>query len=283
MKNSSRRKGFTIIEMVIVIAIIGILAAVLIPTYGNVVGSSNESGARQSCLSAYKELYSATLAKKGQYIRNGYVFLSGKYAYANMDGGIQPLNYMGELSRDDVNPEDLYYVLLGTVSSTQSGVDTDAVYAIPDGTYSVYTLQRKEVEGTYLFLVYKEGAHEEEMTVPLGSEYKQQVRCVNAAYKLYAGAVPTMEELKNIAFQVLLVSGDEEGDEDEITVDCSAITSLRIGAAEGKTLDSYVLTTTEGNIPVASGSVTEDPLVLSATELAAKCTGDWDTLTVTVE
>ena len=282
MKNSSRRKGFTIIEMVIVIAIIGILAAVLIPTYGNVVGSSNESGARQSCLSAYKELYSATLAKKGQYIRNGYVFLSGKYAYANMDGGIQPLNYMGELSRDDVNPDDWLFFLLGTVSSTQSGVDTDAVYAIPDGTYSVYTLQRKEVEGTYLFLVYKEGAHEEEMTVPLGSEYKQQVRCVNAAYKLYAGAVPTMEQLMNIADTLLLIEQNGGGD-DMITVSCDSFTSLTVSAAEGKTVNGYQLTTGEDGNIVSAGIASGGLLTLAAAELAAKCTGVLDTLTISVE
>jgi len=50
MRNS--KKGFTIIEMVIVIAIIGILASVLIPTYGNVVASANESAALQGARSS---------------------------------------------------------------------------------------------------------------------------------------------------------------------------------------------------------------------------------------
>ena len=42
MKNTNK-KGFTIVELVIVIAVIGILAAVLIPTFSNLVKRANES------------------------------------------------------------------------------------------------------------------------------------------------------------------------------------------------------------------------------------------------
>lgn len=49
--NKRSRKGFTIIEMVIVITIIGILAAVLIPTYSNVVSKANASSALQTARS----------------------------------------------------------------------------------------------------------------------------------------------------------------------------------------------------------------------------------------
>lgn len=38
-----RKKGFTIVELVIVIAVIAILAAVLIPTFANVIKKANES------------------------------------------------------------------------------------------------------------------------------------------------------------------------------------------------------------------------------------------------
>ncbi len=37
------KKGFTIVELVIVIAVIGILAAVLIPTFTNVVENSHKT------------------------------------------------------------------------------------------------------------------------------------------------------------------------------------------------------------------------------------------------
>ena len=43
----NNRKGFTIVELVIVIAVIGILAGVMIPTFGGVVAKANEAAADQ--------------------------------------------------------------------------------------------------------------------------------------------------------------------------------------------------------------------------------------------
>ena len=47
MKKPNKRKGFTIVELVIVIAVISILAAVLIPTYNNVVERAKSTAALQ--------------------------------------------------------------------------------------------------------------------------------------------------------------------------------------------------------------------------------------------
>lgn len=52
MKN--RKKGFTIVELVIVIAVIAILAAVLIPNLSRLVGKANESARLQEVESALK-------------------------------------------------------------------------------------------------------------------------------------------------------------------------------------------------------------------------------------
>lgn len=65
------RKGFTITELVIVIAVIAILAAVLIPTFGNVIANSKKS-------------------HDEQYVREMNVALSG---YTVSHGGVAPKDY----------------------------------------------------------------------------------------------------------------------------------------------------------------------------------------------
>ena len=47
------KKGFTIVELVIVIAVIAILAAVLIPTFSGIVDRANKSAALQEVKNAY--------------------------------------------------------------------------------------------------------------------------------------------------------------------------------------------------------------------------------------
>lgn len=50
------KKGFTIVELVIVIAVIAILAAVMIPTFSGIVNKANESAALQAATNTYKAL-----------------------------------------------------------------------------------------------------------------------------------------------------------------------------------------------------------------------------------
>lgn len=55
MKNLKNKKGFTIVELVIVIAVIAILAAVLIPTFGGVMDRAEDSAAIQNARNKYIE------------------------------------------------------------------------------------------------------------------------------------------------------------------------------------------------------------------------------------
>lgn len=73
------KKGFTIVELVIVIAVIAILAGVLIPTFATVVTKANQSKAMQEAKNEY-EAYLAEYAAKltGE---ESYVIVSGKYAF----------------------------------------------------------------------------------------------------------------------------------------------------------------------------------------------------------
>ena len=58
----NNKKGFTIVELVIVIAVIAILAGVLIPTFAGIVDKANKSAAQQEAAALYKEAYALDLA-----------------------------------------------------------------------------------------------------------------------------------------------------------------------------------------------------------------------------
>lgn len=62
MNKKMNKKGFTIVELVIVIAVIAILAAVLIPTFSGVIKKANQSAAMQYAASLYKEALALDLA-----------------------------------------------------------------------------------------------------------------------------------------------------------------------------------------------------------------------------
>jgi type IV pilus assembly protein PilA len=55
MNKKNHRKGFTIVELVIVIAVIAILATVLIPTFGNMIQKANNSKTLQALKNEYTE------------------------------------------------------------------------------------------------------------------------------------------------------------------------------------------------------------------------------------
>ena len=75
MKHTNK-KGFTIVELVIVIAVIAILAAVLIPNLSRLVGKANESKALQE---ARNTVSSMELEEDGQMPEGTYYIKSGKY------------------------------------------------------------------------------------------------------------------------------------------------------------------------------------------------------------
>lgn len=78
------KKGFTIVELVIVIAVIAILAAVLIPTYSSVVEKANKSNALQNAKHAYAALLvlkDGDIASDGKVDAYIVVYKDGKAEY----------------------------------------------------------------------------------------------------------------------------------------------------------------------------------------------------------
>lgn len=61
MKNT-KKKGFTIVELVIVIAVIAILAAVAIPTFTTVIEKANASAVLQEGKSIFDNLYAQDMS-----------------------------------------------------------------------------------------------------------------------------------------------------------------------------------------------------------------------------
>ena len=53
MKQTNKKKGFTIVELVIVIAVIGILSAVLIPTFSGLINKANKTALQEGLTNAY--------------------------------------------------------------------------------------------------------------------------------------------------------------------------------------------------------------------------------------
>ena len=80
------KKGFTIVELVIVIAVIGILAGVLIPTFSNIISKATDSGALQEATSAMKSTLSMSdngrIADQTQFLKLAEKEVSGTTTYS---------------------------------------------------------------------------------------------------------------------------------------------------------------------------------------------------------
>ena len=86
MKKLNNKKGFTIVELVIVIAVIGILAGVLIPTFSNVTKSANETAAMEE---AKNSLTAVLSANQGAIATNSKFVVKGEYVFNYENGALQ--------------------------------------------------------------------------------------------------------------------------------------------------------------------------------------------------
>ena len=145
------KKGFTIVELVIVIAVIGILAAVLIPTFSGVVDSANKSNALSEASNSLKVIL-AELAEDGDVLGNA-TFLyvkNGKIAYT-ISYEDNRLGNVVEADKDSNISAGKYTLTNNTVAYAKSSNN------IPDDLFTngSYTLKKETASdiGTNIFIL----------------------------------------------------------------------------------------------------------------------------------
>lgn len=132
MKN--RKKGFTIVELVIVIAVIAILAAVLIPNLARLVDRANENSAMQAARNEY-EAYLTEYAKDLEGSVH-FVIIKGDYAFEVTNGQFnEKAKAKTDFTADITGKPDLSKGYLVTTDTVAQSSKTYYTYA--NGVYKV--------------------------------------------------------------------------------------------------------------------------------------------------
>lgn len=116
MKKVNNKKGFTIVELVIVIAVIAILAAVLIPTFSGVVENANKTAALEKARNSLTAVLTATEGKFAGSYYFAVIDKSNVYWFVCEDGSLKEYESTNEgtsgpdLSGATFGDDDVIYV-----------------------------------------------------------------------------------------------------------------------------------------------------------------------------
>ena len=137
------KKGFTIVELVIVIAVIAILAGVLIPTFAGIVSKANKSAREQEAAAGLKAML---VQENGEFDTNytyTFVIVDGNdvYAYTYASGKLGDETKVTTAKTLVQTEEDYMYTASGEFSDTDKIVYTEDTAANPkDGIIKVEDL-----------------------------------------------------------------------------------------------------------------------------------------------
>lgn len=131
---ASRQKGFTIVELAIVVAVVGILAAIVTATYSGSQGRARDS-ARQTAIKEIRGALEAYRAENGTYPNEG---VSGwEYSHTDPVNFLDDLKpYMGLVPVDPVNDASNYFYY-HRYEAGSSGGNTSFACAAARGDYYV--------------------------------------------------------------------------------------------------------------------------------------------------
>jgi len=100
-----KTKGFTLVELIIVIAVIGVLAAILIPVFSNVINKANQKSALSDARNAVEEFVAAVTTGEGTSMPESVMFAEkGNKVYAftyTQQGGVEAIDEQGKKIETD--------------------------------------------------------------------------------------------------------------------------------------------------------------------------------------